>query len=50
MNFCKHIQSSGSLVKSGLRKALRTEAAKKVETLTNLCENPFEEIEIKLGV
>ena len=40
------MQTSGSKVKAGFRKALISEAAKEAEALINLCENPFQEIEI----
>ena len=45
IDFYKHMQTSGSKVKAGFRKALISEAAK-AEALINLCENPFQEIEI----
>ena len=37
---------SGWKFKVGFRKAPIYEAGKKVEDLINLCENPFQEIEI----
>ena len=46
IDFYKHMQTSGSKVKAGFRKALISEAAKEAEALINLCENPFQEIEI----
>ena len=49
MNFYKHMQSSGSLVKSWFRKVLVTEAPKEAEALMNLCQNQLQEIEIKTG-
>ena len=49
MDFYKHMQSSGSLVKSVFRKALVTEAPKEAEALMNLCQNQLQEIEIKTG-
>jgi len=42
----KFMQTSGSKVKAGFRKALIYEATKEAEALTKLCENPFQEIEI----
>ena len=50
MDFYKHIHSSGSIVKPGLRKTLITERAKETEVLTNLCKSPFQEIQIESGV
>ena len=44
--FYKHMQTSGSNVKAGFRKAIISEAVKEAEALINLCENPFQEIEI----
>ena len=46
IDFYKYMQTSGSKVKAGFRKALISEAAKEFEALINLCENPFQEIEI----
>ena len=46
IDFYKHMQTSGSKVKAGFRKALISEATKEAEPLINLCENPFQEIEI----
>ena len=43
--FYKHMQTSGSKVKAGFRKAPIPEAAKEAEALINVCENPFQEIE-----
>ena len=45
-DFHKHMQTSGSKVKAGFRKPLVSEAAKEAEALINLCENPFQEIEV----
>ena len=45
-----YVQSSGSLVKSGFRKVLNTEAAKKTKVFTNWCDNPFQDSEIESGV
>ena len=47
MDFYKHMQSSGSLVKSGFRKTLVAETSKIAEALMNLCENPLQEFEIE---
>ena len=46
IDFYKHMQTSGSKVKAGFRKALISEATKEAEALINLCENPFQEIKI----
>ena len=46
IDFYKHMQTSGSKMKAGFRKALISEAAKEAEALINLCKNPFQEIEI----
>ena len=47
IDYYKHMQSYRSVIKSGFRKALITEAAMEAESLINLCENPFQEIEIE---
>ena len=41
IDFYKHMQTSGSKVKAGFRKALISEVAKEAKALINLCENPF---------
>ena len=46
IDFYKHMQTSGSKVKAGFRKALISKATKEAEALINLCENPFQEIKI----
>ena len=46
IDYYKLIQSYRSVIKSGF-KALITEAAMEAEALINLCENPFQEIEIE---
>ena len=46
IDFYKHMQTSGSKVKAGFRKTLISEAVKEAKALINLCENPFQEIEI----
>ena len=46
IDFYKHMQTSGSKVKAGFRKAPISEASKEAEALIDLCDNPFQEIEI----
>ena len=40
IDYYKHMKSSRSVIKSGFRKALITEAAMEAEALIKLCENP----------
>ena len=48
IDYYKHMQSFRLVIKSGFRKALITEAAMEADALINLCENPFQEIEIEV--